>query len=148
MSKTAPWNGGGTPLVVQRKHTMPTTSVDVSNLLLGLAWLGELDRRQIQRLWFGGKSESTVEKTLARLAKDGLIMKRAWSIYDEQRKVTAPQLARWSLTPAGHALVKASDQYPAKPVQVRQQRLIAHDAPRHAAGHRVAARTTSWASSD
>jgi hypothetical protein len=39
-----------------------------------------------------------------------------------------PQLARWSLTHEGHRVVKASDQYPAKPAQVRQQRLIPHDA--------------------
>ena len=57
-------------------------SVDLSNLLLGLAWLGELDKRQIQRLWFVGKSESTVEKTLARLHKGGSIAKRSGSVRD------------------------------------------------------------------
>ncbi len=102
--------------------------LDLTNLLLGLAWLGELDRRQIQRLWFVDKSVSTVEKTLARLHKDELLAKRAWSIRDEQRGVTVPQLARWSLTPAGHTDVKTIDQNPAKPAQVRQQRLIPHDA--------------------
>jgi hypothetical protein len=105
-----------------------STGFDLTNLLLGLAWLGELDRRQIRRLWFVGKSESTVEKTLARLNRDGVITKRAWSIHDEERGVTTPQLVRWSLTPDGHALVRSSAQYPTKPVQVRQQRLIAHDA--------------------
>ena len=54
--------------------------VDLSNLLLGLAWLGELDRLQIQRLWFVGKSVSTVEKTLARLHKEGLIARRSGSV--------------------------------------------------------------------
>jgi hypothetical protein len=93
-----------------------------------LAWLGELDRQQIQRLWFVGKSESTVEKTLARLHRDGLLARRAWSVRDEQRGITVPQLARWSLTPEGQRLVKANDQYPTKPAQVRQQRLIPHDA--------------------
>ena len=105
------------------------TSTDtLTNMLLGLAWLGEVDRRQIQRLWFVDKSESTVEKTLTRLAKDGLIDKRPWSIRDPQRGTTVPQLARWSLTSAGHALVKSSDQYPLKPASARQTRLIAHDA--------------------
>lgn len=101
--------------------------LDLTNLLLGLAWLGELDRRQIKRLWFVDKSESTVEKILTQLRKDGLIAKRAWSIRDEERGVTVPQLARWSLTAKGQALVKASDQYPARPAPVRQQRLIPHD---------------------
>lgn len=102
-------------------------SLDPSNLLLGLAWLGELDRRQIERLWFVDRSQSTVEKTLSRLHDEGLLTRRAWSVRDKQRGVTVPQLARWSLTPKGHAQVRRSAQYPAKPAQVRQQRLIAHD---------------------
>lgn len=109
---------------------MPSTvtSVDVSNLLLGLAWLGELDRLQIQRLWFAGKSVSTVEKTLARLHKEGFIARRSGSVRDEQRGVTVPQLARWSLTPAGHKEVKTSDQYPAQPAVPCKPHLLAHDA--------------------
>jgi hypothetical protein len=105
-----------------------TSSFDLTNLLLGLAWLGELDREQIERLWFADKSVSTVEKTLAQLRKKGLIAPRAWSIHDPATRRTAPQLARWSLTPTGHALVKASNQYPLRPMRPRQQRLIPHDA--------------------
>jgi hypothetical protein len=41
-------------------------SFDLLSLLLGLAWLGELDREQIARLWFGERSTSTVEKATAR----------------------------------------------------------------------------------
>ncbi len=104
------------------------TSADVTSFLLGLAWLGELDRRQIQRLWFVDKSESTVEKALARLHKEGLVARRTQSIRDERRGVTVPQLARWSLTPTGHTRIRASDQYPARPATPRQQRLIPHDA--------------------
>lgn len=103
-------------------------SLDLPNLLLGLAWLGELDRRQIQRLWFAGKSESTVEKTLARLYKEGLLDKHIGSVRDEQRGVTVPLLARWSLTPAGHKEIKANKDYPPKPVIPREKRLFAHDA--------------------
>jgi DNA-binding PadR family transcriptional regulator len=102
-------------------------SLDPTNLLLGLAWLGELDRRQIERLWFVDRSQSTVEKTLSRLHDEGLLTRRAWSIRDKQRGVTVPQLVRWSLTPKGRAQVKSSAQYPSKPAQVRQQRLIPHD---------------------
>lgn len=29
----------------------PSPGFDLTNILLGLAWLGELDRRQIKRLW-------------------------------------------------------------------------------------------------
>lgn len=41
--------------------------------------------------------------------------------------MTVPQLARWSLTPAGHKEVKTSDQYPAQPAAPRKQQLLAHD---------------------
>jgi hypothetical protein len=101
---------------------------DLLNLLLGLAWLGELDREQIARLWFAHRSVSTVEKTLAELCKQGLIQKRSWSKRDAARNITAPQLARWSLTPTGHAQIKQRDQYPPKAAQPRQKRLIEHDA--------------------
>jgi hypothetical protein len=103
-------------------------SVDLPNLLLGLAWLGVLDRRQIQRLWFVDKSESTVEKTLARLSKEGLLDKHSGSVRDEQRGVTVPLLARWSLSAAGHREIKANKDYPPKPVIPREKRLFAHDA--------------------
>ena len=104
-------------------------SFDLPNLLLGLAWVGELDRRQIQRLWlFVGKSESTVEKTLARLYKEGLLDKHSGSVRDEQRRVTVPLLARWSLTAAGHKEIKTNKDYPAKPVIPREKRLFVHDA--------------------
>jgi hypothetical protein len=108
---------------------MPSApTFDLLNLLLGLAWLGELDREQIARLWFCERSLSTVEKTLAELCKQGLIQKRSWSKRDAERNVTAPQLARWSLTPSGHAQIKQHDQYPIKAAQPRQKRLIEHDA--------------------
>jgi Bacterial SH3 domain/Replication-relaxation len=108
---------------------MPSApTFDLLNLLLGLAWLGELDREQIARLWFHVRSVSTVEKTLAELCKQGLIQKRSWSKRDAERNVTVPQLARWSLTPTGHAQVKQRDQYPIKAAQPRQKRLIEHDA--------------------
>jgi hypothetical protein len=32
-----------------------TLATEHTNMLLGLAWLGELDRRQIQRLWFADR---------------------------------------------------------------------------------------------
>ena len=117
--------------VEQRKHrTMPSnqSAFDLTNFLLGLAWLGELDRRQIAQLWFNDKSESTVQKTLTELRKDELITPRSWSVRDDEKGVTAPQLARWSLTPKGHALVKPSAQYPTKPSHPRQRRLVEHDA--------------------
>jgi hypothetical protein len=106
----------------------PVTSFDPTNLLLGLAWLGELDRQQIRRLWFPEKSLSTVEKALAGLRREKLITVRAWSLRDEQRQITVPQPGRWSLTSTGHARVKAHAQYPARPAENRRAGLIAHDA--------------------
>jgi hypothetical protein len=106
----------------------PTSSFDLTNMLCGLAWLGELNREQIQRLWFVGRSESTVEKTLGRLRKDKLIDARAWSVRDTERNVTVPRLARWSLTPTGHRQLRACSEYPDRPMHPRQARLLAHDA--------------------
>ena len=69
-----------------------------------------------------------MQKTLTELRKDELIAPRSWSVRDAEKGVTAPQLARWSLTPKGHALVKPSAQYPVKPSHPRQRRLVEHDA--------------------
>lgn len=107
---------------------MSRPAFDLTNLLLGLAWLGELDRLQIQRLWFPERSESTVEKTLGQCAKDGLLTKRTWSLHDPQTHRTIPQLARWSLTPSAHAQIKHLDQYPIAPAKVRAKKLLEHDA--------------------
>lgn len=106
----------------------PASPFDSTNLLLGLAWLGELDRLQIRRLWFPEKSESTVEKALAGLRREKLISVRAWSLRDEQRQITVPQPGRWSLTTLGHARIRAQAQYPARPAENRRAGLIPHDA--------------------
>jgi hypothetical protein len=66
-----------------------TLATEHTNMLLGLAWLGELDRRLILRLWFADRSESTVEKTLAKLRAAELMAVRPWSVRDERRDVGA-----------------------------------------------------------
>lgn len=106
----------------------PVTSFDPTNLLLGLAWLGELDRQQIRRLWFADKSDSTVEKALSALRREKLITLRSWSLRDKQRQITVPQPAQWSLAAGGHARIRANSQYPARPAEHRRAGLIPHDA--------------------
>jgi hypothetical protein len=106
----------------------PAGAFDLTNLLCGLAWLGELNREQIQRLWFHDRSVSTVEKTLGKLRKEKLIAARAWSVRDTERNVTVPRLARWSLTPAGHQQMRSCSDYPDRPMRPRQIRLLEHDA--------------------
>ena len=104
-----------------------THTLDLTNLLCGLAWLGELNREQIQRLWFPHLGISTVEKTLSRLRKDRLLAVRLWSVRDTERNVTVPRLATWSLTPAGHRQLRACSEYPERPMHPRQARLREHD---------------------
>jgi hypothetical protein len=103
-------------------------ALDLTNLLCGLAWLGELNREQIQHLWFPHLGISTIEKTLSRLRKDKLIAVRLWSVRDTERNVTVPRLATWSLTPAGHRQLRACSEYPERPMHPRQARLREHDA--------------------
>jgi hypothetical protein len=93
-----------------------------------VAWLGELKRDQIQRLWFVDRSESAVQKTLGELRSDKLIAARAWSVRDTERNVTVPHLARWSLTSAGHQQLRACGDYPDRPMRPRQMRLLEDDA--------------------
>lgn len=62
-----------------------TYSVDVENLLLGLAWMGEASTPQIQRLWMPRYSYSTVGKYLKQLHRDGLVTCRRWALPQAKR---------------------------------------------------------------
>ena len=108
-------------------------SAVILNLLLSIAWIGELDKSQVHALHFPDKSLKTVETTLTALAKDGLIESRPH--YTTQRimrggklvEAPKPMPALWHLTPAGHAVVRPSPQYPVKAARVRSAKLIGHD---------------------
>ncbi|HSH77294.1 MAG TPA: replication-relaxation family protein [Herpetosiphonaceae bacterium] len=106
---------------------MPASSkADVTtNLLLSLAWLGELDKTQLQRLCLSNRSISTVEKTLTALRKDGLVEPRSWYISVDGIPHEQPSL--WALTKKGHELIAGHDQYPPKPAPIGPKRLIGHD---------------------
>ncbi|HSH79920.1 MAG TPA: replication-relaxation family protein [Herpetosiphonaceae bacterium] len=106
---------------------MPASSkADVTtNLLLSLAWLGELDKTQVQRLCLSNRSISTVEKTLTALRKDSLVEPRSWYISVDGIPHEQPSL--WALTKKGHELIVGHDQYPPKPAPIGPKRLIGHD---------------------
>jgi len=89
------------------------------NLLLGLAWLGEVATGHIHRLWYPKYAERSVRRILQRLEHDGLIERRLWAI---PRKGTTPirQESMWSLSKAGRALLSHEEQFP-----------VAYKAPRH-----------------
>jgi hypothetical protein len=61
--------------------------LDLTNFLLGLAWLGELDRRQIKRLWFVDKNDTEPLGVIAGKARAyrRLVEDNAWAAWWQQR---------------------------------------------------------------
>jgi hypothetical protein len=103
------------------------SSYDLENMAVGLARFGEVSTDHIKRLWFPHLSDSSLEKQLTELRKEGWVDFRRWSVYDRERKQTIPQPALWHLTQAGHQTFKQSAQYPDKPARLRPRKLIQHD---------------------
>ena len=106
---------------------MPTSSTAdrTTNILLSLAWMGELDKTQIHRLCLSNRSIQTVENTLRALRADGLVEPRSW--YISVNGIPHEQPSLWALTKKGHAQIAEHDQYPPKPAPVGPRRLIGHD---------------------
>ncbi len=103
-----------------------TSKADLTaNILLSLAWLGELDKRQVHRLCLSNRSIYTVENTLRALRADGLVEPRSWYLSVDGIPHEQPSL--WSLTKKGHELIAGHDQYPPKPAPIGPKRLIGHD---------------------
>ncbi|HSH78646.1 MAG TPA: replication-relaxation family protein [Herpetosiphonaceae bacterium] len=96
-----------------------------TNILLSLAWLGELDKRQVHRLCLSNRSIYTVENTLRALRADGLVEPRSWYVNVDGIPHEQPSL--WSLTKKGHEHIASHDQYPPKPAPIGPKRLIGHD---------------------
>src|SRR5215210_4503288 len=97
----------------------------VTNILLSLAWLGELTKTQVHRLCLSSKSIYTVENTLRALRADGLVEPRAWYINVDGIPHEQPSL--WTLTKKGQDLIAGHDQYPPKPANDGPKRLIGHN---------------------
>jgi hypothetical protein len=114
---------------------MMTYSVDVENLLLGLAWMGEASTDHIQRLWMPHHAYSTVCAYLKRLLDDRLVTRRRWAvpqIKKGDRKagiIRAPrrQPYLWGLGEQGLDLIGAHEAFPPKLLDPRHRTLLGHD---------------------
>ena len=67
-----------------------------TNLVLSLAWLGELDKHQVHRLCLSNRCIQTVENTLRALRADGLVEPRNWYVSVDGIPQAHPSL--WALT--------------------------------------------------
>jgi hypothetical protein len=105
---------------------MPPT-IDVHNLLLSLAWLGELRTDQVHRLWMRDRAILATQRLLRDLRNEGYVERRLWARWMAGRTTPQRQAALWSLTRKGRDLVRESDQYPPEYKEPRSRRMALHD---------------------
>jgi hypothetical protein len=112
-----------------------TISIDVENLLLGLAWMGEASTNQIQRLWMQDYAYSTVCTYLRRLLADQLVTRRRWAVPRIKKgdrragtiKAPCQQPVLWGLGEQGHKLIADHEAFPPKLLNPRHRTLLDHD---------------------
>jgi hypothetical protein len=101
--------------------------IDIANLLLSLAWLGELRTDQVQRLWMPAATARATQLLLQDLRAEGYLTRRMWSRWTTGQRTPRRQMALWSLTRKGRDLVRESDQYPPEYKEPRSRRMALHD---------------------
>jgi hypothetical protein len=104
---------------------MPPT-VDVVNLLLGLAWLGEATTEQVRRLHLPQHSSDSVQRLLKELKEEGYVERRRWAL-PQDRRPPRQQAALWSITRKGRERLKDDDQYTPDYKEPRARRVAPHD---------------------
>ncbi len=102
-------------------------TVDVHNLLLGLAWFGSASTRHIGRLWLPEHRRTAVWALLTELREEGYIERRLWADWAERRATPVRRDALWSLSRKGLALVRDADQFPPEYKGARPRRMFPHD---------------------
>ena len=102
-------------------------TVDVHNLLLGLAWFGSASTRHVGRLWLPGRSLIAVRSLLTELRAEGYVERRLWADWAERHATPVRQDALWSLTRKGLALIRDADQFPPEYKGARPRRMFPHD---------------------
>jgi hypothetical protein len=113
------------------------TGATCINLLNGLAWMGELSKEQIHRIWFPDYSHWTVERALRMLSKEGLIYHTVWSNKhkDKEGMIVTPEPGKppnnrvtlYTLHTTKYDLIRSHTMYPFKPRGKGQERLRDHD---------------------
>jgi hypothetical protein len=123
--------------------------MDVLNLLLGLAWLGEVSSDQVQRLWLPTGSTQMCRTILTELVAEGYVTQRmlpspiiegsssagsprsqtedGCSDSDADDSLPLPHQVLWSLTDEACAWLQNDDQYPPRYVSPRPLRVARHD---------------------
>lgn len=104
-------------------------SGDLTNLLLGLAWYGELSTDHARRLWApADRSDFGARAALNELQREGYASSRQWAL---PRSGTGPPLrqhAMWALTPRGRELLAQHALFPPRLFLPRARRTLPHDA--------------------
>lgn len=121
---------------------LPGRYVDATNLLLGLAYLGEASTEQVRRLWLPEDGLRYAQQVLGELRQEGLLRRRDWAIKQcralpadggakgqrsAQQLVTLRQPGMWSLTERGLAAIKELEAFPPVYMPPRARRLLVHD---------------------
>jgi hypothetical protein len=102
--------------------------VPLVNLLLSIAWLGEVHSRQVRWAWMPTYTDRSARRVLQHLAHDGLIQSR-W-FYRRRRNRRKPPLRQgklWSLTPVGMQLVGLLPNAPLRTIKLRSLGVANHD---------------------
>jgi hypothetical protein len=102
-------------------------SIDIHNLLISLAWLGELQTHHVHRLWMGEHDLRSTQRLLAGLAREGYLERRMWARWLPGRITPNRQATLWSITRKGRDRIRDHAQYPPEYKEPRARRLAAHD---------------------
>lgn len=102
-------------------------TIDVHNLLISLAWLGELRTDQVHRLWLGGCDLRSSQRLLRGLRQEGYVERRMWSRWIAGRTTPVRQATLWSTTRKGRDLIREHEQYPPEYKEPGARRMALHD---------------------
>jgi hypothetical protein len=116
------------------------TGATCINLLNGLAWMGELSKQQIHRIWFPDYSGRTVQRALTLLKNEGLVRQINWNYQhqDQENPEKEPEKPApgkppnrrkvlYTLVDDTTNLIRPHTMYPFKPRGKGQKRYRDHD---------------------
>jgi hypothetical protein len=105
----------------------PDLRLDVENLLLGLAWLGEATTMQIHRLWRPRGNLIHTRRILHDLREHGWIKSRLWTLPRRADGLPIRIGNAWSLTRRSELWLREHVQWPLKYLRPRHPRTMTHD---------------------
>jgi hypothetical protein len=104
-------------------------SGDLTNLLLGLAWCGELSSDHARRLWAPhDRTDFGVRAALTELRREGYVTCRHWALPRPGGGPPLRQHAMWALTARGREMLRDHELFPPQLYLPRSRRLLPHDA--------------------